>query len=74
MKVVIAPDSFKESLTAAEAALAIAEGLAEVWPNAEMVLRPMSDGGEGLLDALRDATSPAPRHGRRSCRDLSASR
>lgn len=61
MKFVIAPDSFKESLTAAQAALAIAEGLAECWPAAEMVLRPMSDGGEGLLDALRDVTGAETR-------------
>ncbi|WP_428376504.1 glycerate kinase [Lichenicoccus sp.] len=61
MKFVIAPDSFKESLTAAEAALAIAEGLAESWPGAEMVLRPMSDGGEGLLDALRGITGAETR-------------
>ena len=61
MKFVIAPDSFKESLSAAEAARAIADGLAETWPQAEMLLRPMSDGGEGLLDALRDATGAEAR-------------
>ena len=44
MKVVIAPDSFKESLSAAEVAAAIAAGLREVWPQAELVCRPMADG------------------------------
>ncbi|THG72242.1 glycerate kinase [Pseudomonas sp. A-1] len=56
MKVVIAPDSFKESLSAAEVASAIAAGLREVWPQAELVCRPMADGGEGTLTALIAAT------------------
>lgn len=56
MKVVIAPDSFKESLSAAEVAAAIAAGLREVWPQAELVCRPMADGGEGTLAALIAAT------------------
>lgn len=52
MKIVIAPDSFKESLSAPEAATAIARGWAQVYPQAEMCLRPMADGGEGTVDAL----------------------
>ncbi|WP_339486143.1 glycerate kinase [Pseudomonas sp. EL_65y_Pfl2_R95] len=52
MKVVIAPDSFKESLTAAEVAQAIALGWAAVYPEAEMSLKPMADGGEGTVDAV----------------------
>lgn len=52
MKVVIAPDSFKESLSAAEVAAAIARGWAKVFPAAELVLLPMADGGEGTVDAL----------------------
>lgn len=52
MKVVIAPDSFKESLSAAEVAAAIARGWARVFPDAELVLLPMADGGEGTVDAL----------------------
>jgi len=52
MKVVIAPDSFKESLTASEVASAIARGWARVFPHAELLLLPMADGGEGTLDAL----------------------
>ncbi|CAD5377908.1 glycerate kinase II [Pseudomonas sp. OF001] len=56
MKVVIAPDSFKESLSAAEVAAAIAAGLREVWPQAELLCRPMADGGEGTVVALVAAT------------------
>ena len=52
MKVVIAPDSFKESLSAAEVAAAIARGWARVFPDAELLLRPMADGGEGTVDVL----------------------
>ncbi len=52
MKIVIAPDSFKDSLSAAGAAQAIALGLAEVFPQAELVQCPMADGGEGTVDAI----------------------
>ena len=52
MKVVIAPDSFKESLSAAEVASAIGRGWARVFADAELVLLPMADGGEGTVDAL----------------------
>jgi len=52
MKIVIAPDSFKESLSASEVAAAIAAGLGEVWPQAELVCRPMADGGEGTVAAV----------------------
>ncbi len=61
MRVVVAPDSFAGTLGPAEAAAAIAEGWRATRPHDELVLLPMSDGGEGLLDALlagplRDAT------------------
>jgi len=56
MKIVIAPDSFKESLSAAEVATAIATGLHEVWPQAELLCRPMADGGEGTVAAVIAAT------------------
>ncbi|MEE4816272.1 glycerate kinase [Pseudomonas alliivorans] len=55
MKIVIAPDSFKDSLSAQAVANAIASGLAEVWPDAELVKCPMADGGEGTIEALLDA-------------------
>ncbi len=50
--VVLAPDSFKGSLSAPAAAAAIAEGLRRVWPDADLRLCPMADGGEGTLDAV----------------------
>ncbi|ATP44954.1 glycerate kinase [Pseudomonas putida] len=56
MKIVIAPDSFKDSLDAAGVARAIATGLAEVWPDAELVECPMADGGEGTMDAILAAS------------------
>lgn len=61
MKVVVAPDSFKGSITAAEAAAAIADGWISVDPSAEIVSRPMADGGEGTLDAFAAAVSGSER-------------
>lgn len=55
MKVVLAPDSFKESMSAAEAARAMARGVREVYPDADCVEVPMADGGEGTTEALVDA-------------------
>lgn len=57
MKIVIAPDSFKESLTAQQVSQAIKVGLTRVWPEAEYILVPIADGGEGTTQALIDATS-----------------
>ncbi len=56
MKVVIAPDSFKESVSASEAANAIAQGVLDACPDAEVVLCPMADGGEGTVAAMVAAT------------------
>ncbi|WNC68424.1 glycerate kinase [Thalassotalea nanhaiensis] len=56
MKIVIAPDSFKESLTALEVAHAIEAGFKQVFPDAKYVKIPMADGGEGTVQALVDAT------------------
>lgn len=56
MKVVIAPDSFKESLTAKQVSDAIHAGLARVWQDAEFVSVPVADGGEGTVQSLVDAT------------------
>ncbi|OYS81248.1 glycerate 2-kinase [Limosilactobacillus reuteri] len=53
----IAPDSFKGGLTVKEAANVMAEGIKRVFPNAEYVLVPMADGGEGTVQALVDATN-----------------
>ncbi len=52
MKVVLAPDSFKESMSAAQAVAAMARGVRTVLPDAECVEVPMADGGEGTADAL----------------------
>lgn len=57
MRIVIAPDSFKESLGAPEVAQAIARGVRDVLPNADIVCVPMADGGEGSLEAVLAATS-----------------
>lgn len=56
MKVVIAPDSFKESLTAKQVCDAIQAGLARVWHDAKFVSIPVADGGEGTVQSLVDAT------------------
>src|SRR3712207_9063604 len=56
MKFVLAPDSFKESMTAKEAAEAIERGIKKVMPSAECVKVPMADGGEGTVQSLVDAT------------------
>ncbi|NYT57789.1 glycerate kinase [Alcaligenaceae bacterium] len=56
MRIVIAPDSFKECLSAAEVAEAIADGVRQVLPSADIVCVPMADGGEGSLDAVLAAT------------------
>jgi glycerate kinase len=50
--VVLAPDSFKGSLSASAATAALAEGLRRVWPDANLRPCPMADGGEGTLDAV----------------------
>ncbi|KAB6926457.1 glycerate kinase, partial [Bifidobacterium longum] len=51
-----APDSFKESLTAMEAARAMAQGIENADHDAEVRCLPMADGGEGTARALVDAT------------------
>ncbi len=56
MRVVSAPDSFKGSLSAKEAAEAVMRGLHRVWPQAEYVLFPIADGGEGTVATLVDLT------------------
>ncbi|MCR4424792.1 MAG: glycerate kinase [Firmicutes bacterium] len=56
MRVVVAPDSFKGSLTAAEACEAIEKGIKRVFCEARVVSVPMADGGEGTVRSLVDAT------------------
>jgi glycerate 2-kinase len=56
MRIVIAPQSLKGSLSAAEAGLAIAQGARVVYPEADIAIVPVADGGEGTVQALVDAT------------------
>ena len=72
MKITIAIDSFKESLTSLEAGNATAEGIRRVFPNAAASVFPVADGGEGTVDALvlgsdgkfvnAEVTDPLGRH------------
>lgn len=52
MKIVIATDSFKGSLSSLDAGKAAAEGISRVFPEAATVIRPVADGGEGTVEAL----------------------
>jgi glycerate kinase len=58
MRIIVAPNSFKGSLSASQAAVAIARGVREARPDAEIVEIPVADGGEGTVEALVSA-----RHG-----------
>lgn len=62
MRVVVAPDSFKGSSSAARAAEAIADGWSSVRPGDELVLLPQADGGEGTLEAIGAAVPGAQPH------------
>ena len=52
MRILIAPDKFKGSLSAPAAAEAIARGLRAVWPDAQLDFAPIADGGEGFAESL----------------------
>ncbi len=56
VRILIAPDKFKGSLTAADACDAIARGIRQVVPDAELDLCPLSDGGEGFVDTVARAS------------------
>lgn len=56
LKIILSPDSFKGSITAMEAAQAMAEGIQEDYPAHELVLLPAADGGEGTMRNLVAAT------------------
>lgn len=51
-RVLLAIDSFKGSVSSAQAEAAVAEGVRRVWPDAEVCTLPLADGGEGTLDAV----------------------
>tara|TARA_R110001583_G_scaffold52393_1_gene162771 strand:+ start:13477 stop:14628 length:1152 start_codon:yes stop_codon:yes gene_type:complete len=52
MKIIIAPDSFKESLNAYQVAESIQKGFSQIFPEAEYIKMPLADGGEGTVDIL----------------------
>ena len=56
MRILLAPDSFKGSLTASQVAASMERGIKKILPRAQTVKLPLSDGGEGLVDALVGAT------------------
>ncbi|WP_109829404.1 glycerate kinase [Reichenbachiella versicolor] len=57
MKVLIAPDKFKDSLTSEEVCAAIAKGVHKSFPKAEIITQPLADGGEGTLEAIEKSLS-----------------
>ena len=66
MKIIVAPDSFKGSLTAVEVSDAIEKGIREVFPEAEILKIPMADGGDGTVQCLVNATGGEILKGRRT--------
>ena len=56
MKIIVAPQGFKATISGLEAARAIARGVSAALPDAETVLAPVADGGDGTLNALVDGT------------------
>ena len=64
MKIVIAPDSWKESLSASGVAQAIEKGFREIFPDALYVSVPVADGGEGTVDAMIAATQGTEQYAR----------
>lgn len=61
MKIVVAPDSFKGSLTQLEAAQIMKQAVLEVILDSHVIVKPMADGGEGTLDALLAAAAKSER-------------
>ena len=56
MKILIAPDSFKDCLSARGVAAALAKGIRSILPDVDCMLIPMADGGEGTVESVTDAT------------------
>ena len=56
MRVIIAPDSYKGSVSALEVARAMQRGVQTVFPHAEIQLVPIADGGEGTVEAMVAST------------------
>ena len=64
MRIVVAPDSYKGSVSATGVARAMHRGIRQVFPDAEVCLVPIADGGEGTVDALIGATGGQLRQAR----------
>lgn len=62
LRFVLAPDSFKGSMSAGQAAEAMARGLSQAWAEADLQLCPLADGGEGTAEALAQATGGSKEH------------
>lgn len=60
VKIVCAPDSFKESMTAQEAARCLAQGIRRALPDAQCIEIPLADGGEGFTEALSGTLGARP--------------
>jgi glycerate kinase len=56
MNILIAPDSFKDCLSAEEVAIALGRGIKKILPESTLLMVPMADGGEGTVDSVIDAT------------------
>ena len=61
MKIVLAPDSFKECMPSPQVAAALAAAVRQHWPMAQVVEIPLADGGEGTLEVLAKATDASCR-------------
>ena len=61
VKIIVAPDSFKGSLTQIESAEMMKEAAKEINPQHDVIMKPMADGGEGTLDALLAASEGSER-------------
>lgn len=64
MRIVVAPDSYKGSVSALGVAAAMQRGIARVFPEAAVSRTPIADGGEGTVEALVAATNGSLRHER----------
>ena len=64
MKIIVAPDSFKECMPSREVAAVMADAVRKRWPGADVVALPLSDGGEGALDRLLRPGRAAARSGK----------
>jgi glycerate kinase len=62
MKIVIAVDSYKDSMSAITATHVIAQGISRISPNTEIVSCPIADGGEGTVDTFLAATDGLRQH------------